>query len=156
MAKKNTFYPDWYHKAPPPQSYRSIFKWGYPDCFKHPNRRLYALMKEAFGMTDEDFKVKQNVGEERVEYDIPSRLSPKQLDELRAMVGPENVHTDDYNRLRVAYGKMIYDLIRLREKKIENLPDAVVSPGTRKTCATWCAGAGKTRCPLRPLAAVLR
>lgn len=150
MAKKNTFYPDWYHKAPPPQSYRSIFKWGYPDCFKHPNRRLYALMKEAFGMTDEDFKVKQNVGEERVEYDIPSRLSPKQLDELRAMVGPENVHTDDYNRLRVAYGKMIYDLIRLREKKIENLPDAVVSPRHKedvRNLVRWCR---ENKVPITP------
>ena len=141
MAKKKPFYPDWYEKVPPEQSYRSIFKWGYPDRFKHPNKRLYALMKETFAMTDADFQVKQNVGEEKVEYDIPSRLSQEQLQELRALVGPENVHTDDYNRLRVAYGKMIYDLIRLREKKIENLPDAVVSPRNKedvRNLVRWC------------------
>ncbi|MGI6365547.1 MAG: FAD-binding oxidoreductase [Bacillota bacterium] len=141
MAEKKPFYPDWYEKVPPEQSYRSIFKWGYPDRFKHPNKRLYALMKETFAMTDADFQVKQNVGEEKVEYDIPSRLSQEQLQELRALVGAENVHTDDYNRLRVAYGKMIYDLIRLREKKIENLPDAVVSPRNKedvRNLVRWC------------------
>ena len=38
MPKKDAFYPDWYHRVPPEKSYRSIFKWGYPDTFKHPNR----------------------------------------------------------------------------------------------------------------------
>ena len=132
MPKKDAFYPDWYHRVPPEKSYRSIFKWGYPDTFKHPNRRLYALMKETFAMTDDDFRVKRNTGDEKVSFDYPVQLSTAQLDQLRAIVGAENVLTDDYSRLRVAYGKMIYDLIRLREKKIENLPDAVVRPRSKE------------------------
>jgi len=135
------YYPDWYEKEPPTNSYRSIFKWGDPDRFKHPNKRLYALMKEAFNLTDADFRKKENLGEEPVEYDLPSRLSPEQLEELKAIVGQANVQTDDYNRLRVAYGKMMYDLIRLREKVIENLPDAVVYPRDKedvRRLVRWC------------------
>lgn len=140
MAEK-PFYPDWYEQVPPEKSFRSIFKWGYPDKFKHPNKRLYALMKEAFALTDQDFLVKENLGEEPVSYDIPSRLTPGQIEELSAIVGSENVHSDQYNRLRVAYGKMMYDLIRLREKVIENLPDAVVSPRDKedvRKLVAWC------------------
>jgi alkyldihydroxyacetonephosphate synthase len=149
MGEKS-FTPDWYHKAPPAQSYRSIFKWGDPDKFKHPNRRLYALMKEAFAMSDEDFKVKQKLGEEPVAHHLPINLSPEQLEELRGLVGAENVHTDDYNRLRVAYGKMMYDLIRLREKVAENLPDAVVSPRDKediRKIVGWC---NANRVPVTP------
>ncbi|HBI56713.1 MAG TPA: FAD-binding oxidoreductase, partial [Firmicutes bacterium] len=144
------FYPDWYEKVPPSKSFRSIFKWGYPDVFKHPNKRLYAMMKDAFAMTDADFAEKMNLGEEEVEFDIPSRLTEAQLDELRAIVGTENVHTDDFNRLRVAYGKMMYDLIRLREKIIENLPDAVVSPRDKediRALVKWC---NQNRVPVTP------
>jgi len=138
---KDQFYPNWYEKMPPEKSYRSIFKWGYPGTFKHPNRRLYTLMKEAFAMTDADFTVKHNMGEEMVRHNIPVNLTNEQLVKLRGIVGPENVHIDDYNRLRVAYGKMMYDLIRLREKVAENLPDAVVSPRNKddiRKLVAWC------------------
>lgn len=128
MARHTEFQPDWYHRPAPEKSYRSIFRWGYPDYFKHPNRRLYRLMKEAFGLTDEHFRRPRELGEETVSLEVPSRLTPEQLAALRQLVGAENVKTDDYSRLRVAYGKMTYDLIRLRRKITENLPDAVVSP----------------------------
>jgi alkyldihydroxyacetonephosphate synthase len=98
-------------------------------------------MKETFNMTDQDFQVKQDVGEEKVAFDIPVTLTAEQLNELRAIVGGENVQIDDYNRLRVAYGKMIYDLIRLRKKIFENLPDAVVRPRHKedvRELLKWC------------------
>jgi len=138
----NEFYPDWYDQTPPDGSYKSIFKWGYPGTFKHPNKRLYQLMKETFSMTDQDFKVKQDTGEEKVAFDLPVTLTAEQLNELRAIVGGENVQIDDYNRLRVAYGKMIYDLIRLRKKIVENLPDAVVCPRHKedvRELLKWCS-----------------
>jgi alkyldihydroxyacetonephosphate synthase len=128
MVKKEEFCPAWYDKIAPERSYRSIFKWGYPDRFKHPNRHLYRLMKETFGLTDADFQTKQDVGEELVRFDVRINLTEAQLQNLRNIVGAENVKTDDYSRLRVAYGKMIYDLMRLRQQIIENLPDAVVRP----------------------------
>lgn len=132
MARRKEPQPDWYGKTPPAQSYRSIFKWGAPDQFKHPNRRLVRLMKQTFGMTDADFAHKKEVGEETVDFDMPGGLPEAQLAELRRIVGPENVKTDAYSRLRVAYGKTMVDLMRLRKKIVENLPDAVVCPRSKE------------------------
>jgi alkyldihydroxyacetonephosphate synthase len=132
MAKKSGFQPDWYEKAPPPGSYRSIFKWGDPAVFKHPNRKLYELMKERLGLTDEDFRTKVDVGEEQVSLDIPVRLPARFLEKLRGIVGPENVKTDDYARLQVALGKTMLDLIRLRKKTVDHAPDAVVIPRSQQ------------------------
>ncbi len=51
----NDFYPNFTEKKPEEKSYRSIFKWGAPDKFKHPNKRLYKMLKETFKLTDADF-----------------------------------------------------------------------------------------------------
>ncbi len=133
--KHGNFYPDWYEDIPSDKSYRSIFKWGAIDEFKHPNHRLYKLMKETFHMTDDDFKKPKNLGLEEVSYDIPPKLSEEQINHFRKIVGDENVKTDDYSRLQVAYGKTMFDIFRLREKRIENLPDIVVCPRTKEEIA---------------------
>ncbi|HPQ02738.1 MAG TPA: FAD-binding oxidoreductase [Bacillota bacterium] len=128
MSNKKPFEPDWYEGPIPPKSYRSIFKWGGADEYKHPNLHLYELMKEVFEMTDEDFRAPVNLGLEEVSFDVPITLSGEHLKAITSIVGTENVATDDYSRLRASYGKMIYDNIRLREGIVENLPDIVVYP----------------------------
>jgi alkyldihydroxyacetonephosphate synthase len=148
MNKEKKFYPEWYHRPAPERSWRSIFRWGFPDQFKHPNRRLYRLMKESFNMTDEDFKTPREIGEEVVQIDVPVNLSPEQLRELGEIVGEDNVKTDDYSRMRVAYGKMIYDLIRLRRKQAENLPDAVVAPRSKEEVRQLVAWASREKVPI--------
>ena len=132
MSKKTKFVPDWYHEKAPEGSYRSILKWGDPEAFKAPNAKLYELMKETFHMTDDDFKVKQEMGLEEVDYDIPCRLSETQIAALEEIVGKANVSTDNYDRLSVAYGKTMVDLMRLRKHIVENVPDAVVYPKNRE------------------------
>ena len=132
MSKSKKFVPDWYHEKAPERSYRSILKWGDPEAFKAPNTKLYELMKETFHMTDDDFKVKQEMGLEEVDYDIPCRLSDDQIAALEAIVGKANVSTDNYDRLSVAYGKTRVDLMRLRKHIVENVPDAVVYPKNRE------------------------
>lgn len=134
MAKKNNeaFTPAWYHQEAPQQSYRSIFKWGSPTQFKAPNSKLYKLMKETFEMTDEDFKAGKEMGLEAVDFDLPGRLSEEQLNALREIVGEENVKTDNYSRLSVAYGKTMVDIMRLRKGIVENLPDVVLYPRNRE------------------------
>jgi alkyldihydroxyacetonephosphate synthase len=132
MAKKNDFYPQWRETAPTPGSYRAIFKWGDGNVFKHPNRKLYRLMKERLGMTDEDFREKRLTGDDRVSFQVPVGLPRPVLRKLEAVVGAENVRTDDYSRLRAAYGKTMIDLMRLRSGIVENIPDAVVRPGSGK------------------------
>jgi alkyldihydroxyacetonephosphate synthase len=128
MKKKKEFYPDWYEGIPSAKSYRTILKWGDMDQFKHPNKRLYKLMKEVFGMTDDDFREAHNMGLDEVSFDLPSTLSPENMETFRNIVGEENVKTDDFSRLEVAYGKTTYDAFRLREKIVENLPGAVLRP----------------------------
>ncbi len=128
MTQPDHFTPPWTESPPPPGSYRALLKWGSPTEFKHPNRRLYEHMKRVFGLTDDDFRVRQNTGEMPVRVEQPCRLSPETLAGLRAIVGDENVSTDDWSRAAVCYGKTMADVLRLRAGVIENPPDAVVSP----------------------------
>lgn len=129
MGKDNKgFRPQWCEDAPPKGSYRSILKWGDPGEFKHPNARLYELMKKTFKMTDEDFKRPEKMGMEQVSYDKPISLSKEQVSKFKNIVGEENVKTDEYSRLQIAYGKTMIDLMRLREGIVENVPDLVIHP----------------------------
>jgi alkyldihydroxyacetonephosphate synthase len=48
---ENNFIPDWYEQEAPGTSYRSLFKYGDPKGFKHPNRGLFRLIKESLNMT---------------------------------------------------------------------------------------------------------
>lgn len=129
--KKDEFVPDWFEDALPERSYRSIFKWGNPTKHKHPNKRLYRLMKEKFRLDDSYFTTKGEMGLEEVPEYIPSTLEQHHIDALTEVVGTHNAHTDSYNRLRVAYGKTMGDLLRLRKKIIEHVPDIVLWPENR-------------------------
>lgn len=131
MAKRNDFYPAWFEGELPPRSFRSILKWGDPREYKHPNRKLYALMKETFKLDDGWFKERKAMGLEEVPEGAPSRLDPARVAALGAIVGEGNAHADTYNRLRVAYGKTMADLMRLRLGVIENVPDLVLWPRDR-------------------------
>ena len=129
MTKKETkFQPDWREDAPVQGSYRSIFKWGDPLGFKHPNRQLYAMMKEHFGMTDDDFKEKKNEGNEQVSFRRPVKLTDARVKALSKIVGMENVSQDNYSRLRYATGKTIEEAMKLRQGTVERVPDIVLHP----------------------------
>ena len=128
MSKYKGFKPKWENYAPKKGTYRSILKWGDPNEYKEPNERLYGLMKSTFGMTDEDFKTKKYEGNEQVKYDVPVKLNKEHIDFFISVCGEDNVKIDDYSRLSVAYGKTMYDLYRLRENVVENVPDVVIYP----------------------------
>jgi len=131
--KYKGFEPKWVDKEFPKDSYRSIFKWGDPGHIKAPNENLYKLIKQVFHVEDEFFKeYKENLGFDKVQFDIPSNLDQLHINAFKEIVGHDFVRTDDYSRLSVAYGKTMYDVLRLRNKKIENLPDAVVYPDTKE------------------------
>ena len=77
-----------------------------------------------------------------MKLDIPCRLADAQLAVFRGIVGDDYVRTDDYSRLSVAYGKTMYDIMRLREKRVDALPDAVLYPDTKEQIeqiVAWCA-----------------
>ncbi|MEI7988461.1 MAG: FAD-binding oxidoreductase [Chloroflexota bacterium] len=129
--ESKSFVPSWYEEQAPLGSYRRLFKWGDVNTFKHPDERFFTLLKNTFGMTDNDFLCRQETGLEPVITDVPSHLTPSQVDALRAIVGDDNIKQDSYNRLRVSYGKGMIDLIRMRKEIIENLPDAVLYPNNK-------------------------
>jgi len=104
------FEPKWVTEPAPKGSLRSVFRWGDPDFVKVPKESLYKLMKQTFGLTDEDFKnYSIDPGFETVSLDKPSQMPSEQLAALAAIVGESFVSTADYDRFSVAYGKTGYD-----------------------------------------------
>lgn len=124
------FEPKWVKEPAPKDSYRSIFRWGDPNFVKYPKESLYKMMKEKFKMTDEDFRqYAGDIGMSPVKLDAPCNLAEEHLKALADIVGKKNLTTEDYPRLAVAYGKTGYDAARLRQRKIDCLPDVVLYPG---------------------------
>ena len=144
------FEPKWLLTPAPAGSYRSIFRWGDPEFFKYPKESLYKMMKEAFHMTDEDFRdYTDDIGFDQVSLpDHPSRIAPEHLEALKKIVGEEFVTTGDYERLSVAYGCTGYDLLRLRHKQIDSLPDVVVYPDTAEQVEKIVCYAAQHHIPL--------
>lgn len=144
------FEPNWLRTPAPEGSYRSIFRWGDPNFFKFPKESLYKMMKETFKMTDDDFKeYTDDIGFDQVDLsDHPSKIDPKHVKALKKIVGDEFVTTEDYPRLAVAYGCTGYDLLRLRHKQVENVPDVVVYPDTTEQVEQVVEYAVKNSIPL--------
>jgi alkyldihydroxyacetonephosphate synthase len=142
------FSPAWFTGIAPSDSYRSIFKWGAPEQYKFPKETLFHMIKDIFKMTDADFKEHLDLGLDSVKFDCPIKLSQPVLDKLRALVGADNLSTEDYARLSVAYGKTMYDLMRVRNKIIENLPDAVLYPSSKEQIEKIVSLCAKEKIPV--------
>lgn len=128
MTDKSPFVPEWSEHSPESGTYRSIFKWGDPGTFKHPNRKLYAMLKEQLQLTDDDFRDREKEGRDSVTDIQQSRLSDDQLSTLREIVGEHNVTFDDYSRVKFATGKTTEEAMMLREGMVGQVADAVVHP----------------------------
>ncbi len=126
--QKTEFIPNWSEEAPRDGSYRSIFKWGDPNSFKHPNQKLYTLMKTVFELTDVDFKNKKFEGHEKVVSNQKIELKKDQVNAIQIIVGVENVNSDDYSRVRYANGRTMEEAIRLRQHNNGPVADLVVHP----------------------------
>lgn len=142
------FSPNWFTEESPKGSYRSIFKWGDPKAYKIPRENLYKLVKEIFGLTDDEFKEPGELGLEQVKYDIPPKLDKKHIAAFEKIVGKENVSQKDYDRLSVAYGQTMIDLMRLRKGIVENIPDAVLYPGDAEEITKIVAYCNENLIPL--------
>lgn len=121
---------NWYEGPLPEGSRRSLFRWGDPRVYKHPNQGMVRLLCERLGMKMEDFESPLDLGleplgeEKRVDLDMPC------MQHLREIAGPENVDYSTVRRVEASYGKGMIDALRLRAGIVENLPDAVVYPGS--------------------------
>lgn len=143
------FEPKWFRDKFSPRSYRSIFKWGGYDEIKPPKETLYSLIKEVLGATDADFDhYTENLGLDEVDFDAPITLTESQISALGDIVGRDFIKTDPYSRLSVAYGKTMYDILRLRNKIIENIPDAVLYPDTKEQIEAVVAFCAEEKIPV--------
>lgn len=146
------FEPKWVLKPAPADSYRSIFRWGDPNFFKYPKESLYNYVKNICNLKDEDFKdYCDDIGMDKVELD-PEKYAPK-IDEkhvkaIAEIVGEKNVSQSDYDRLAVAYGQTGYDLLRLRHRRFDALPDLVVFPETTEQIEKIVAYVAENKIPL--------
>ncbi|MBN1497406.1 MAG: FAD-binding oxidoreductase [Spirochaetes bacterium] len=148
MTKHTEFIPDWTETAPPKGSYRSIFKWGAPDAFKHPSDAWYHMMKEEFGMTDADFKTKKQEGLDQVAVVQKVRIGQADIRAFAAIVGKENVALDGYSRLRYSRGKTMEEAAELRSGKIGNVTDVVLHPRSKEDVKKIVARCNKRKIPV--------
>ncbi len=128
MANKDIFQPQWIKEAPVKGSYRSIFKYGDPKGFKHPNDMLFQELKEKFKLTEDDFREKETTGNEIVDISIESKLSVAQIDKFIEICGKENVSSKEYDRLKFSSGKTVEESMKLRRNKIGLISDLAVHP----------------------------
>jgi len=147
MAQKDQFSPQWCEKEAPAGSFRSLIKYGDPRGFKHPNPGMYHLLKETFGMSDDEFK-RPSLCMEELNIDMPPKLPSAQMEALKNIVGADNFFTDTYNRTRTSYGAAIIDVLRLRNHIIENLPDVVLCPRDRRDVQAVVRFCNENRIPL--------
>ncbi len=128
MSTKNTFKPNWINEPPKKGSFRSIFKFGNPKGFKHPNDNLYQEIKSKFNLTDADFIEKTTTGNEPVEIKKESGLETHQIDKFIHISGKENVSPKEYERLKFSTGKTVEEALKLRAGKVDKISDLVVHP----------------------------
>jgi alkyldihydroxyacetonephosphate synthase len=126
--KSKKIKPDWTEKAPIPGTYRSVTKYGDPNHFKHPSDAWVEMMRQEFHMSDAEFAVKQNEGNDKIVLHRPPALKPEQIGKLETIVGKTNVALDDYSRVKYAYGKTTEEMLELRQGMIREVADVVVHP----------------------------
>jgi alkyldihydroxyacetonephosphate synthase len=127
VSKSGRFQPDWREDIPAEGSYRSILKYD-PRKFKHPSPAWVEMFKQAFGMTDDDFRKRQPGGDAQVVLGRRSGLSDDQVQAFVTIVGRENVSSSDYDRVKYGHGKSVDENLALRQRVANVVPDLVVHP----------------------------
>ncbi len=137
-------------------SYRHILKWGdkHEESVSH---HMAEVIKEKFGLKDEDFSRKHLPGTEPVMLEKLPVLKPAQVDFFRNIAGAENVLSDDMSRARFSCGKFYGELLDLRLGLVPDPPDAVVAPRTHEEVEkiiSFCSSEGIAVVPAGGLSSV--
>jgi len=148
MPKISKFTPAWTDTPPPPGSLRSIFKWGAPDGFKHPNARLFAMLKNELKMTDRDFAERQYPGDEAVSYAVKPAIASEQVSVLADIVGAENVESSDFARVKFSIGKTSEEAMLLRRGIAENVADLAIHPRGKEDVQKIVAYCSREKIPI--------
>jgi alkyldihydroxyacetonephosphate synthase len=132
MTEKKQFLPDWLDEAPREKSYRSIFKFGDPQAFHHPNPKMYRALKRLFNLTDEHFVHKVSTGNEPLDMEIPTGIHTEHIEVFQKIVGKENVTSETYDRIKFSIGQAAEEVLKLRNHQIEKIADLVVHPRNKQ------------------------
>jgi alkyldihydroxyacetonephosphate synthase len=130
--KKGRYSHIWRSTPPGEGSYRSIFKWGAPEEYKHPNDKLFKEMMATFNLDESDFKKTVTTGDEPVSFRSPVKLKKENIAAIEKIAGKDNVSIEPYDRLKYSTGKTIEEAIILRKGKIDRVSDLVVHPQNKK------------------------
>ena len=147
MSKPGGFQPDWREDVPADRSYRSILKYD-PNKFKHPSLAWYEMFKREFGMTDDDFRARRAGGDDPVVLGRTSAFADAVVRAIAAIVGPENVSTDDFDRVKFGHGKSVDENLALRRGEVGPVPDLVVHQRDKADVATLVAYCNAERIPI--------
>lgn len=145
---KNNFEPAWREAPPVEKSFRSIFKWGAPEAYKHPNVKLFKEIKEQFHLTDDDFRTVKTTGDETVNFKKKTALKARHIEAFEKISGKENLSANEYDRLRYATGKTVEESINLRNGKPGPVSDLVVHPRTKDEIAKIVKFCNKEKIPV--------
>lgn len=132
MNSHRKFQPDWVDKKPPYRSFRSIFKWGQQDTFKHPGKGFFTVIKKELDLKDTDFFAPSHLGGERIKDNGKINISKSLAARFEAVVGKENISINTYDRVKYSSGKSMEEILELRFKKINDICDIVVHPRHKK------------------------
>ncbi len=132
MTTKSNFTPKWIDKAPKKGSFRSIFKYGDPIGFKHPNAQFFDEIKKKFKLSNKDFKEKETTGNEIVKLERKTAIQSDQIKKFISICGADNVSSQEYERLKFSTGKTLEEAMKLRVGIVNNITDLVIHPHTKK------------------------
>ena len=118
----------WKNVIPEKDSYRSIFKWGDAEEFKNPKLGLYEHLKKTLGISEEEFSIVKNPGNDKVTCEIPVKLQNDHITAFKNIVGEENVNLDDYSRVKYSTGLTLFEQLNLREGIVEAISDIIIHP----------------------------
>ena len=105
--------------------------WGDPAAAKPLSDGIRTLLKQALGV-DGDAGPELSAHEVRLR---PSALSDADRAAFTEVLGADNVIADDIGRLLRAGGKSTLDLLRRRDRGVQDAPDAVLLPGSEDDVA---------------------
>ncbi len=100
--------------------------WGDPAAAKPLSDGVRALLKQVVGL-EEQPEVELEPDQVQLR---PCAMSQEDQDALAKIVGPEFSRTADRDRLLRAGGKSTPDMLRRKDRGVQDAPDAVLLPGT--------------------------
>ena len=124
--------PGWIEQEPEPFSFRSIFKWGVKDRFKHPSTGFLNIIKQELGLSQADLKSVAHTGNERVGDHQKPGLRPEEIQTFETIVGKDNLFLDTYSRLKYTTGKSMEEIYALRHQTIGQICDVVLHPRNKQ------------------------